>query len=98
MGWGGAALTAQWKPSSLPAGSSPGWLGTSFSAASVIPAGDLHFVSTAQGHVSKTQMLSQVPSTLEWFLSVLCARIWEVAVQSAVYPKLSELLFPACSS
>lgn len=38
-------------------------VGTSFSTASVIPAGDLHFVSTAQGQVSKTHTVSQVPST-----------------------------------
>lgn len=32
-------------------------VGTSFSAASVIPTGDLHLVSTARGHVSKAQMV-----------------------------------------
>lgn len=36
-------------------------LGTGFSAASVIPAGDIHFASTAWGHVSKIQMLYPAP-------------------------------------
>lgn len=99
--WGGEMQL--WQPNRSPSASLviplQDSVGTSFSAAWVIPAGDLHFVSTAWGHVSKTQTLSQVPSTFKWFLlSLLCANIGMVVAQRDVYPRHSGLLFPACSS
>lgn len=88
-----------WQPNGSPSASLviplQDGLGTSFSA--VIPAGDLHLVSTAWGHISRTQTLSQVPGTLKWFmLSVLCATIWMAVAQYMLYiPGIQDT--PACS-